>query len=273
MRDKGMGTRKKINIFVVSDGTGTTAESVLASVAVQFRGVEFDIRRFPFARSEEQLEEIIDQAPQGKCVIVFTLVSEDLRRLLVQRGQAKNLTVVDVMGPLISTFSGILRHAPKMKPGIFRHEQEEVYRLTGAIHYTLAHDDGMGLETLEEADLIILGVSRTGKTPTSIFLSCRKLKVANVPIIHQDPLPATVLKAPAKKVGFYMSPDRLIQLRGERMRRMPSGNLPRYAKEAHVFQELEYCKQVFRKIPSLRVIDVTDRSIEEIAEWITRKVL
>jgi len=244
-----MGARKKINIFVVSDGTGTTAESVLASVVVQFRGVEFDIRRFPFARSEEQLEEVIDQAPQGKCVIVFTLVSEELRQLLVQRGQAKNLTVVDVMGPLISTFSGILRHAPKMKPGIFRHEQEEMYLLTGAIHYTLSHDDGMGLETLDEADLIILGVSRTGKTPTSIYLSCRKLKVANIPIIHQVPLPATVSKAPAKKVGFQ------------------------YAQKAYIFEELEYCEQVFKKIPSLRVIDVTERSIEEIAEWITRKVL
>jgi regulator of PEP synthase PpsR (kinase-PPPase family) len=131
----------------------------------------------------------------------------------------------------------------------------------------------MGIETLDEADLIILGVSRTGKTPTSIYLSCRKLKVANVPVIHQVPLPATVAKAPAKKVGFHMSPDRLIQLRGERMRRMPSANLPRYAKKNHVFEELEYCKRVFKKIPSLRVIDVTDRSIEEIAEWITRKVL
>jgi regulator of PEP synthase PpsR (kinase-PPPase family) len=268
-----MGARKKINIFVVSDGTGTTAESVLASVAVQFRGVEFDVRRFPFTRTQEQLEEIIDQAPQGKCVIVFTLVAEDLGKILIERGQAKKLTVVDVMGPLISTFSDILRHAPKMKPGIFRHEQEEMYRLTGAIHYTLSHDDGMGLETLDEADLIILGVSRTGKTPTSIYLSCRKLKVANIPIIHPVPLSAMVSKAPAKKVGFQMSADRLIQLRGERVRRMSSANLPRYAKKAHIFKELEYCQQLFRKLPSLRVIDVTDRSIEEIAEWITRKVL
>ena len=268
-----MGARQRINIFIVSDGTGTTAESVLASVVVQFRGAEFDIRRFPFTRSEEQLEEIMDQAPQGKCVIVFTLVSRALRQLLIERGQAKQLTVVDVMGPLISTFSDILRHAPRMRPGIFRHEQEEIYRLNEAIHYTLSHDDGMGIETLDEADLIILGVSRTGKTPTSIFLSCRKLKVANIPIIHQVPLPAAVSRAPVKKVGFHMRADRLIQLRGERMRRMPSPRLTKYASTSHIFEELEYCKRVFRKISSLRVIDVTDRSIEEIAEWITRKVL
>ncbi len=268
-----MAARKKINIFIVSDGTGTTAESVLASVVVQFRGVRFDIRRFPFTRSEEQVREIIDQAPRGKCVIVFTLVSEDLRKLLTDEGKGKGLTVVDVMGPLISTFSSILRHAPKMRPGIFRHEQEEMFRLTGAIHYTLSHDDGMGLETVDEADLIILGVSRTGKTPTSIYLSCRRLKVANIPIIRDVPLSGSVSKAPAKKVGFTMSADRLLQLRGQRLRRMPSAKVPGYASKEHIYEELEYSRQVFRKIPSLRVIDVTHRSIEEVAEWVTHKVI
>lgn len=160
-----------------------------------------------------------------------------------------------------------------MRPGIFRHQDEEMYRLAGAIHYTLSHDDGMGLETLDEADVIILGVSRTGKTPTSIFLSCRKLRVANIPIIHQVPLAPAVLEVAAKKVGFHMSIDRLIQLRGERVRRMPSGRLPKYASRSHIMEEMRYCEQVFRKIPSLRTIDVTDRSIEEISEWITRQVL
>jgi len=268
-----MGARKRINIFIVSDGTGATAESVLASVAVQFRGVQFNIRRFPFARTEEHMREILQQAPEGKCIILFTLVSEELRHFLIEQGTAKKLTVVDVMGPLITTFSSILKHSPRMRPGIFRQQEEEMYRLTEAIHYTLSHDDGMGLETIDQADLIILGVSRTGKTPTSIFLSCRKLKVANVPIIYQDPVPRAVTEAPAKKVGFEMNADRLIQLRSERVRRMPSARLPRYASKSHIIEELEYSKQVCRRIPSLRVIDVTDRSIEEISEWITRQVL
>lgn len=108
-----MAKRKKINIFIVSDGTGTTAESVLASVVVQFRGAQLDIRRFPFTRTESQMEEIVEQAPEGECIIVFTLVSEKLRQLLIEQGKVKNLTVVDVMGPLISTFSSILRHAPE----------------------------------------------------------------------------------------------------------------------------------------------------------------
>jgi regulator of PEP synthase PpsR (kinase-PPPase family) len=272
-REKAMGGRKRINVFIVSDGTGTTAESVLASVVVQFRGVQFNIRRFPFARTEEQMKDIVEQAPEGKCIIVFTLVSEKVREFLIEQGRAKKLTVVDVMGPLLTTFSSILKHSPRMRPGIFRHNEEEMYLLTGAIHFTLSHDDGMGLETIEQADLIILGVSRTGKTPTSIFLSCRKLKVANVPIIHQVPLSPSVSKAPAKKVGFTMSAERLVQLRSERVRRMPSANLPKYASKAHVLEELEYCRRVFRRIPSLRVIDVTDRSIEEISEWITRQVL
>ena len=268
-----MASKKRVNIFIVSDGTGATAESVLTSVIVQFKGAQINIKRFPFTRTEEQIREIIKQAPRERCIIVFTLVSEEMRELLIKQGKAKKLMVMDVMGPLISTFSRILHYSPEMKPGIFRHQNEEAYLLTNAIHYTLSHDDGQGFDTLNQADLIIFGVSRTGKTPTSIFLSCRKLKVANIPIINQIPLHPVVLKAPAKKVGFYINVERLIQLRHERMSRMSGVHIPEYSSKSHIMKELEYCRQVYRKIPSIRTIDVTNRSIEEISEWITHDVL
>lgn len=268
-----MVTQKRVNIFIVSDGTGATAESVVTSVMVQFRSAQVNLKRFPFTRTEDQIKEIIKQAPAGKCVIVFTLVSDKMRELLIKQAKAKRLTVMDVMGPLISTFSKILHYSPLMEPGIFRHRNEEEYLLTRAIHYTMHHDDGQGLDTLDEADLIILGVSRTGKTPTSIFLSCRKLKVANIPVVNQHPLPLAVMKTPVKKVGFYINIERLIELRHERVRRMSRYHIPEYSSRSHIMKELEYCKDVYRKIPSLRTIDVTNRSIEEISEWITRDVL
>jgi regulator of PEP synthase PpsR (kinase-PPPase family) len=263
----------KVNLFVVSDGTGTTAESVLTSVVVQFPRSRFNIQRFPFTRTREQLQEIITKAPRGKGIIVFTLVSEELRAFLTAEAVAKNLMVVDVMGPLISSFSHILKNTPRMKPGIFRNTESEQYIVNEAIHYTLGHDDGLGSDTLDQADLIILGLSRTGKTPTSIYLSCRKLKVANIPIINPLPLAQEVIRAPAKKVGFFMSLERLVQLRGERLRRMSYPHIPGYASEKQLLEDLEYCKKVFRKIPSLKTIDVTNRSTEEISEWITRQVL
>ena len=128
-----MPRRKTLNLFSVSDATGATADSVLTSVLVQYSGVRFNIKRFPFTRTREQVDTIIDQAPAGKCVVVFTLVSSKLRKRLIENGEAKGLTVVDVMGPLIATFSRILGHRPRMRPGVFRHQDEEMIRLPGAI--------------------------------------------------------------------------------------------------------------------------------------------
>jgi regulator of PEP synthase PpsR (kinase-PPPase family) len=268
-----MASKKRLNLFIVSDGTGATAESVLTSVLVQYRGAEFNIQRFPFTRTKREVEAIVEQAPKGKCIIVFTLVSADLREFLIEQGKAKHITVVDVMGPLIQLLSGILHRSPKMKPGVFRHQEEEMFRTVEAIHFTLLHDDGMGIETINEADLIILGVSRTGKTPTSIYLSCRKLKVANIPIIEGVPFPREVSRLPIKKVGFRIDPDRLSQLRSERGRRLSGMGVSHYSSKAYILQEEEYCENVYRKIPSLWTIDVTTRTIEEISEWITHNVL
>jgi regulator of PEP synthase PpsR (kinase-PPPase family) len=162
-----------LNIFIVSDATGATAEAVVTSSLVQFSGAESNIRRFPFVRTEEQVDKVLAQAPERACIIVFTFVSRDLTDTMMRRGQEKSLTVVDVMSPLMGLFSIILEAAPSRTPGAFRGESEESYLVTEAIDYTLKHDDGAGVETLDRADLIILGVSRTGKTPTSIFLSCK----------------------------------------------------------------------------------------------------
>ncbi len=265
--------KKRLNIFVVSDATGHTAESVLTSVLVQFRGAHFNVRRFPFVRAMSQLDEIVDLAPDGKCIIVFTLVSLKLRRALSRKGKTKGLTMIDVTGPLLSIFAKILDYSPRMEPGVFRHTDEDTYLVTEAIQYTITHDDGMGLDTVDQADLIILGISRTGKTPTSIFLSCRKLKVANIPIVLDMPLEPEIAKLPVKKVGFRMGLERQIELRSERAGRMAHANVPGYSNKQHVVQEMEFCEKEFRKIPGLWTIDVTNRSIEETSEWITRNVL
>ncbi|MBI4882218.1 MAG: kinase/pyrophosphorylase [Planctomycetes bacterium] len=261
------------NILVVSDATGATAESVLTSVLVQFPAARFQVWRFPFVRTTEQIEEILRQRPEQDCVVVYTLVSAGLRQFLAAKGRERGWTVVDVMGPLIDSLSEILHSAPNMIPGAFRHHPDETYRLTEAINYTLAHDDGHGVETLEQADLIILGVSRTGKTPASIYLSCRKLKVANIPIVKGIALPEKVFNLPVKKVGLRMAGARLVELRAERMKRMASADVLDYSSRAHVNAELDYCEQIFRKMPSCCTIDVTNRSIEETADWIVRTVL
>jgi len=261
-----------LNIFIVSDATGATADAVVTSSLVQFGGAEANIRRFPFIRSEAHVESVIEQAPVGACIVVFTFVSRDLADFMIQKGQARGLTVVDVMSPLMGIFAKILESAPSRTPGVFRSESEETYIVTEAIHYTLRHDDGAGVQTLNRADLIILGVSRTGKTPTGIFLSCRKLKVANIPIILDLPLAEQVYALPVPKVGFRMELDRQIKLRADRASRH-STRIPRYSDPAHIHAELEYADKLFRSIKGIRTVNVTNRSIEETSDWITHNVL
>jgi regulator of PEP synthase PpsR (kinase-PPPase family) len=265
--------RQVLNILIVSDATGATAESVLTSVLVQYKKTDFNLVRHPFTRTNAQVRKILDEAPKGKCVVVFTLVSSRLRKYLIDRCEAKKFVVLDVMGPLISTLTVLLKHTPRMKPGAYRQAEQEAFYLTDAIEYTMQHDDGLGLETINDADLIIFGMSRSGKTPTSIYLSCRKLKVANFPIILGEPFPRELMRAAGKKVGFRISMERLCQLRSERVSRMSYTDVPGYASLSHIAKEEAHCEKIFRRIPSLWTIDVTNRSVEEISDWITRNVM
>lgn len=261
-----------LNIFIVSDATGSTAEAVVTSSLVQFGGAESNIRRFPFIRTEEQLEAVLDQAPMHACIIVFTFVSRELSESMIRLGREKELAVIDVMSPLMDIFANILESAPSRTPGVFRSESEETFLVTEAIHFTLKHDDGAGIETIDQADLIILGVSRTGKTPTSIFLSCRKLKVANIPLVLDHPLPKKVAALPVPKVGFKMDLERQVTVRSDRMSRHRT-RIPRYSDRAHVLAELEYADQLYRNIKGIRTVDVTNSSVEETSDWITHNVL
>jgi regulator of PEP synthase PpsR (kinase-PPPase family) len=260
-----------LQILIVSDATGATAEAVVTSILVQFGRANIRVQRFPFTRSVEQVRELVEGV-EGAAVVVFTFVAPELGDAMIEAGKARGLVVVDLLGPLMGIFAEALHSIPSRTPGVFRGQTEETFKIIEAIHFTRQHDDGQRLETIGDADLIILGVSRTGKTPTSIFLSCRKLKVANVPIIKDLPLPDEVRLAKSPKVGFRMELERQVQVRSERSGRM-GARIPRYAERSHILAELGYCDRVYRSIAGIRTVDVTNRSIEETSDWITHHVL
>ncbi|MEE4273340.1 MAG: pyruvate, water dikinase regulatory protein [Thermoanaerobaculales bacterium] len=260
-----------LEILVVSDATGATAEAVVNSTLVQFGRANVRVRRHPFTRTVEQAREILDGADQ-RAVVVFTFVSSEMSAAMVELGRSRNLTMVDLLSPLMGIFSHALHSIPSRTPGAFRGQTEDMFEVVEAIHFTRRHDDGQGLETMDQADLIILGVSRTGKTPTSIFLSCRKLKVANVPIVLDVPLPDEVRLARAPKVGFRMDLERQVQVRSERAGRM-GARIPRYSERGHIMEEITYCDRIYRSLSGIRSVDVTNRSIEETSDWITHNVL
>jgi regulator of PEP synthase PpsR (kinase-PPPase family) len=261
-----------LQILVVSDGTAASAEVVAAAVLAQFDGVATDVVRFPFTRSEEQVGEIIGRASAGTSVVVSACASAETRALLLEHARAAGVPAVDILEPMMEAFSEVLERAPEPALGRLRRHHDELLQLADAIEFTLAHDDGRGLDGLREADLIILGLSRAGKTPTSIYLSSRKLRVANVPIVQDLPLPPQVRQSPAAKVGFRTTLERQLRLRTERTGRL-GGGIPGYADERSILAELEYCERVFRSLPGLQTIDVSSRSVEEISDWIVRNVL
>ncbi len=262
-----------LSVSVVSDATGATAEAVLTSVLVQFGSAAVDLRRFPFTRTVEEVEAIVRDTPRDRGLIVFTFVSPELSEAMERLGRAHGLVVIDVLHPLMDFLSIALHSSPSQMPGVFRHQSEEAFKVTEAIHYTLKHDDGLGMESLDQADLIILGVSRTGKTPTSIYLSCRKLRVANVPIVNGLSLQPEVLRSKAPKVGFRLGVERLSQLRARRVGRVRGRKIPHYSDRTSIQEELDWCENVYRAIPGLFTVDVTDRSIEETSDWITHNAV
>lgn len=260
-----------LEILIVSDATGSTAEAVVTSALVQFPRANVRVRRLPFTRTIDRVREIVDGV-KGRAVVVFTFVSSELSEVMAKLGEQRGLTVVDLLGPMMTIFTDALNSLPSRTPGVFRGQDEEMFKVIEAIHFTRRHDDGQGVETIDRADVIILGVSRTGKTPTSIFLSCRKLKVANVPIIKDVPLPDEVRLAAAPKVGFKMELDRQVRVRAERQSRM-GARIPGYSERTYITEEITYCDRVYRSITGIRTVDVTNRSIEEISDWITHQVL
>lgn len=260
--------KRKVYVYVISDATGITAERVISAVLVQFsRHIEPVIERHAFVKTIKQISRIIENAESRQGVVIYSLVSGDLREWIRQETVRRRVVFIDLLGPLLNKMVRLFHVMPSQHPGLLGILGEESMRLAESIDYTMRHDDGSGVETLGLADVIILGVSRTSKTPTSIYLSCNhNLKVANVPIILNMEPPRKIfsLKRP-RKVGFTISPDKLALIRRRRYKGRP---VKAYYDPATITRELAYCHRIFDRIKGLQVIDVTQSSIEEVAKLI-----
>jgi regulator of PEP synthase PpsR (kinase-PPPase family) len=259
--------RKRIHIFIVSDSTGATAEMVINAVLVQFKDLVPVFKKFPFIRTKEQIKAILIQAHEVKGVVIYSLVSQQLRAWVRKEKRLMDIYALDLLGPILDRIRKQWDLTPLLEPGLLRGIGEESLRLAESIDFTLKHDDGQGVETLEKADLLILGVSRTSKTPTSIYLSCNEgLKVANVPLILDMRPPDKVFTlTKVQKIGFTISPERLAFIRQKRVK---YGGMDYYLDETKIRDELAYSRRIFNQIKGLELIDVTSSSIEEVASKI-----
>ncbi len=235
---------------------------VINAALIQFRELSPVYKRFPFTRTKAQIESILDQARKVQGIVVYSLVSKELRAWIRRQKQGDIFYAIDLLGPIIDRIQRQWDLVPLLKPGLLPRIEEESLRVAEAVDFTMNHDDGQGVETLGKADLILLGVSRTSKTPTSLYVACHHgLKVANIPIVAGLTPPEKIFTLRNQKVGLTIGLERLAYLRRTRWRQEIAG----YLDVSHIREELDYSDGVFNRIKGLRVIDVTYFSIEEVA--------
>ena len=213
-------------IFIVSDATGKTCTRVVNAALRQFKTTNAKMEIVTFVRTRQQIDELIDRVAKVNGIIVHTMVSPEARQQITEQGRLNGVPTVDLLGPLLTRFSDLLEISPLAQPGLDRQLDDDYFRRIEAIDYTIKHDDSMGLSTLDQAEAVILGVSRTTKTPVSIYLSYRGWKVSNIPIILDYPIPAEVFEIDQRKVlALTVKPSRLQLIRLERQVRLKNAEM------------------------------------------------
>ena len=258
----------KFHLHLVSDSTGETAHALARACLAQFEGVDVEEHHWTLIRSVNQLDKVMESIMENPGVVMYTLVNDEFRKTIQSQCQKKRIPCISVLDPIIHFLGTYLGAESKGKPGIQHEMDEEYFARIDAMQYALAHDDGQGYWNLDAADIILLGVSRTSKTPTCLYIANRGLKAANVPYVPGVPLPEELLNIDELSgpmvVGLTKDPDRLIQIRKNRLRSLNEDDNTDYVDIEIVREEVVGCRRVCseHKWP---VIDVTRRSIEETA--------
>lgn len=255
-------------IYALSDSIGETAEMVARATVSQFDSRRFDIIRVPYITSPEQITETIDEAAKHNCIICHTLVSPHLRDALLTQAQAKGIPTVDIMGPMLAAVEKMSHIPPKLKPGLVHKMDQEYFRRVEAIEFAVKYDDGRNPWGLLKADVVLIGVSRTSKTPLSMYLAHKKIKAANVPLVPEVPPPEELFQiSPRKILGLVIDPFQLNEIRRERLKAMGLPDNANYANIVRIKEELAYAREVMRKL-HCTVLDVSNKAIEETANRI-----
>jgi len=254
-------------IYLISDSTGETLDRIFLAIKAQFKNIEYKIHTYSFTRTENQISKILEVSQKNNNVIVlYTIVDNKLARHLSNECSLKNIPCFGILGDLIISFSKLLDQKALNVPSRQHLMDDEYYKKIEAIQFTMNHDDGNSVDDIEKSDIILLGVSRTSKTPTSIYLANKGMKISNIPLVNENSVPDMLKKNPQKKcvVGLTAEPDRLVDLRKNRMQSIKDNESTEYTNLDTVQKEMEDARKLFQKYkwPS---IDVTRKSVEETA--------
>jgi regulator of PEP synthase PpsR (kinase-PPPase family) len=258
-------TRNYFHLHLVSDATGETLIAVSRAVAAQYQGVASIEHVYPLVRTRAQLDRAIDEIEAAPGIVLFTLVDTELSTALEKACQENGSPCLSVLQPIFGVFESYLGTAAISRPGAQHMLNADYFKRIDALNFTMMHDDGQQPENLEQADVVLLGVSRTSKTPTSIYLANRGIKTANVPLVPNVPPPAALenLRKPLV-VGLLASPERIVQIRQNRLLALNADQETPYVDRMSVAEEIAHSRRLFAQ-HGWPFIDVTRRSIEETA--------
>ena len=263
---------EKYNVYLISDSTGETLDRIFLSLKSQFENFDYEKKEFVFVRTEQQINKIIEECEKlNNPIILYTVVETKLAKYLGTKCDEKKIPCFGILGNLILTFSKLLNQKASHKPSAQHVLDKEYYDRIEAIQFTMNHDDGKKTEDIDKSDIVLLGVSRTGKTPTSIYLANRGYKTINIPLVMNQEIPDSLKTNNLKScvIGLYTDPKRLSDIRRNRVNIMKETNLSNYTDLESIKKELDDSKKLFQKYnwPS---IDVTRKSIEETAASIIK---
>lgn len=267
MRRRGVAAilvQKEV-VYVISDSVGETAEFVVKAVATQFNGGQVDIRRNSYVEDIEDIEDVILLAKKEHSIIAYTIVIPDLKDYLDRRALEEGILAVDLLSPLMNAFVTRFNKPPHHRPGLMRKLDEEYFRKIEAIEFAVKYDDGRDPRGITKADIVLVGVSRTSKTPLSMYLAHKRFKVANVPLVPEVPPPDELFEIPRKNcIGLIISPDKLNEIRKERLKALGLASQANYASFERILEELDHAEKIMKRV-GCPVIDVSNKAIEETA--------
>jgi len=253
-------------IYLISDSTGETLDRIFMALKAQFENFDYKVYPFSFTRTENQITQILEKAKKNNSVILYTIVNSQLAKFLIKESKNENIPCFGVLGELILNFSKILNKKPLHIPSGQHVLDEEYYERVEAIQFTMNHDDGNLSSDIKKSDIVLLGVSRTSKTPTSIYLANRGFKTSNIPLVNEKSVPDFLIKNPRSMcvVGLTTEPERLYDLRRNRMTTINENEKINYVNLEYIKTEVKNALNTFKKY-QWPVIDVTRKSVEETA--------
>ena len=259
-------------IYLISDSTGETLDRIFLAIKAQFKNIDYKIHTFSFTRTENQILKILSDAEKfNNSVILYSIVDNNLAKYLANSSNDKNIPCFGVLGDLILNFSKLLNQKASHVPSGQHALNEEYYKRIEAIQFTMNHDDGNLVKEIKKSDIILLGVSRTSKTPTSIYLANKGFKTSNIPLVNEKSIPKVLKENPKITcvIGLNTEPERLADIRKNRMNSLKETENKSYTDLEKIKREVENARNTFRKY-KWPTIDVTRKSVEETAASIIK---